>query len=166
MLMRVLFSALIFFFICLPAILLSIAAVPVMLLCGWDGRSTIFGNKKWGKGNEHPSHGTKGFWQEFNWLVFRNPVNNLHSFALAVPMKPYYLKGDGTIGDKTHGGFYRVRMGWHLDDIKTWEYYWIYPYSKKLCIRARIGWKINGNSREALAPFVFTFNPVKPYRGM
>ena len=52
-------------------------AVPILLLTKWDGRTTWWGNSKWGRGTDHFEHATKGFWQELVWLTYRNPINNL-----------------------------------------------------------------------------------------
>jgi hypothetical protein len=135
---------------------ISMPVVALLLLTGWDGKSTIFGNAKWGRGNNHYAYPTKNYWQEFLWLVWRNPVNNLMTKTLSVTKAPYSLIGDGGIGDKTRGGLYRALMG------SAWEYYWIKPYGKR-CIRARIGWKIHNADRPAA--FVFVINPWKEYLG-
>lgn len=130
-----------------------------MLLTRWDGRTTIFGNSKHGRGNEHYAHATKGYWQELSWLCFRNPVNNLCAKTLAASFSPYIVEGDETVGDKTHGGSYAIRMGW------AWEYYCVIPYGKR-CFRARIGWKISGKKPGDLCEFVFVINPWKSYSGL
>lgn len=155
--MKILASLLIYLLI-FPLIILSIPIVSTLLLTSWTGRTTIFGNEKWGRANNHPVHPTTGYWQEFAWLVWRNPVNNLMAITLAVKQKPYILVGDSGIGEKYRGGFYRIYMG------KFWEYYWIKPYGKR-CIRARIGWKINGKSLNERCEFVFTITPWKEYLG-
>lgn len=156
-------SALIFFGICVPAILISVPVVAVLLLTAWDGRTTIFGNEKWGRANDHFAYPTKTYWEEFNWLVLRNPVNNLHSKYLAITQGFYKLDGDSEIGDKKKGGFYAIRMG------RFWEYYWIKPYTvfgSRHCIRVRVGWKIHGNTVGNDSSFVFAVNPWKTYLGV
>ncbi len=149
-----------FALVCLPCIALSVPAVALLLLTEWDGRSTVFGNAKWGRGNDHHSFPTQGYRQEFLWLVWRNPVNNLLSFALGAPMRPYTLAGDPGIGDKQRGGSYRVTMG------RYFEYYCVVPYHLfgPRCLRVRFGWKIL-RCEDAEAPFVFAVNPWKPYSG-
>lgn len=160
--LHILFSVALFLFIQLPLMLVSVPVVALNLIDGWDGRDTIFGNDKWGKGELNPAYMKSGYWAAFVWLVWRNPVNNLLSFTLAAPMQPYHLKyGNPNIGDKIHGGWYFVRMGFF------WEYYIIFPYmflGKKYCIRIRIGWKILANPSNR-APFVLVFNPCKKYLG-
>lgn len=162
--LRIALSLLIFTFICVPAIIISIPVVGGLLLTSWDGRSTIFGNSKWGRGNNHFSHPTTGFWSEFSWLVWRNPVNNLHFNYLSVDALPYVISGDDNIGDKIAGGFYEALR---LRRPRVWEYYWIKSYTLfgyKRCIRVRIGWKIHKCMYDKAA-FVFAINPLKPYSG-
>ena len=146
--------------VCGPAIVLSAPAVAVLLLTPWDGRSTVFGNAKWGRGSDHYAHATGGYWAEFNWLVLRNPVNNLLSLTLGAPMRPYTVAGDPGVGDKQRGGCYRVTMG------PFFEYYLVAPYSLfgRRCLRVRFGWKLLG-CETPKAPFVFAANPWKPYSG-
>lgn len=153
------------FLLCIPAMVASIPVVSILLLTSWDGRSTIFGNAKWGRGNTHPSpdNRTIGYWQEWKWLVWQNPVNNLMAITLAISGKTYVVSGDEGIGDKLKPGFYAIRMGW------AWEYYWIKPYKilgKRRCIRVRLGWKIYGTSRGDLCPYVWAINPFKEYSGV
>ena len=157
---RVAISAIIFL-ACLPIMILSVPVVAILLLTSWDGRTTIFGNAKWGRATDHfayPTHGN--YWEEFNWLVLRNPVNNLQAMTLAVrnSMPVFYDGPSYDIGDHIRGGFYIMTMRW------AWEIYAIIPYGKR-CIRARIGWKIY-NDDDALAAFVFAVNPWKTYTGV
>lgn len=158
---RLFLSFLVFTVICLPCIIVSIPVVAYLLHTPWDGLTTIFGNAKWGRGTAHPTYKAVGFWQEFIWLVWRNPVNNLMAIYLGVAHKPsYWLEGKPDIGDKIAAGFYQARMGW------AWEYYWIKPYTvfgSKRCVRVRIGWKIYNNPGRA--SYVFAINPWKVYLG-
>lgn len=155
-----LISLTLFIVIIVPAILVSNIVVPIMLFTKWDGKTTIFGNAKWGRANNHFAYATKGYWQEFNWLVLRNPVNNLVGRTLAVTRRAAHVIGNPNIGDKIAGGFYRVTMG------KYWEYYWIKPYNLfgRRCIRVRIGWKIYNS--DTPSAFVFAINPFKAYIGI
>ncbi len=155
---KVLATFLIWLLVSLPCSVISVPVVAILLLTSWDGRSTIFGNKKWGRATNHFAFPTEGkYWKEFNWLVLRNPVNNL-SEVLGAPMQAYTVVGDPGIGDKTRGGFYSITMG------KYWEYYWIKPYGSR-CIRVRIGWKINQNDTP-VAYWCFVVSPFKTYRGV
>lgn len=143
------------------AAIIGVPVVAVMLLTKWNGRTTLWGNEKWGRGTNHFDFPTKGWWQEFVWLALRNPANNLATIGFSIPQRPFTLEGKADIGDKKAPGFYKItsRFGW--------EYYWIKPYNvfkSRRCIRIRIGWKINGNT-EFTAPFVFVVHPWKKYRG-
>jgi hypothetical protein len=160
MILRVFISFLVFLTVCSPMVLLSVPVVAWLLCTDWDGRTTIFGNAKWGRATDHFAYPTEGkFWKEFLWLVYRNPVNNLLTKTLAYDWKvseEVVLNGDLQIGDKVKGGFYSCFVG------KFWEYYWIKPYGSR-CIRARIGWKLYNSDHPAA--FVFAFNPWKQYLG-
>jgi hypothetical protein len=154
-------SALIWLFVCLPLIIISVPVVAVMLLTKWSGYTTLFGNEKWGRGHDHFEFATKTYWQEFNWLVLRNPVNNLHSQFLSVAQSLYRLEGNYPIGDKVAGGRYFIKMN------SAWEFYYIKPYTvfgSHRCVRLRAGWKIESNDKPR-ASFVFAINPVKSYQG-
>jgi hypothetical protein len=141
---------------------LSAPLVAVLLLTSWDGRTTIFGNAKWGKGEANGAYLKSGYFAAWNWLVIRNPVNNLMSGFLSVKQAGYIIDGNRSIGEKVRGGSYWCFMG------NVWEYYSITPYNffGRRCIRIRIGWKINGNDVAELAPYVFAFNPIKQYSGI
>lgn len=161
---KVLISFLIWIFICVPVILISPFIVGVLLLTKWDGRSTIFGNRRHGRGNNHFSFPTKGYFQEFNWLVLRNPVSNLCFETLAVKQKSYDIEcfPRCDIGDKNYPGYYIAQMGlfWEFHYIKTYN---IFGFRK--CVRLRAGWRIKDNDKE-LSSFTFQFNPIKTYRGV
>lgn len=161
MLYRILISTAIFLFVCVPCILLSVPVVACLLRTDWDGRTTIFGNAKWGRANNHPINPTQGYWQEFKWLVWRNPVNNLFCKILAIRNDDdvYTISGDPDIDNDSRAGFYVARQRW------AWEYYWIKPYGDRTrCLRARIGWKIHLGDDPAA--FVFAINPWKKYSGV
>lgn len=63
-------------------IFVSAFAVPVMLLRGWEGYTTWFGNYKYGRyGNKvAPS---KNFFDEWVFLVLRNPISNFGKLTLS-----------------------------------------------------------------------------------
>lgn len=68
----------------------SLFAVPFMLLTKWGGRSTWFGNFKYGRGDTHykaPSNGE--YWKQYRFLCIRNPVSNFGKLVLAVDDKPW-----------------------------------------------------------------------------
>ncbi len=156
MIIRILISLLIALVIILPAFVISWPIVAILLLTKWDGKTTMFGNTKWGRANDHPINPTKGYWQEWKWLCIRNPVNNLMTKYLSAPTKDVFVKGSTSIGNHLAGGFYQAKMG------IFWEYYLIYPYGKR-CIRVRIGWKIMNSDKPAA--YCFVVNPVMSYSG-
>lgn len=151
----------VFMGVTLPVYLVSFVVVPLMLLTKWKGYTTVFGNAKWGRGNAHPTNPTKSYCQELNWLVIRNPVNNLLTKYLAVGVpEGYRLKGDPNIGDKIKGGYY------YATSTDAWEYYRVKPYNLlgRRCIRIRLGWKmVNSDSPAA---WVLVINPFKKYLGV
>lgn len=70
--------------------LISLFIVPFMLLTKWDGRTTWFGNFKYGRGDTHykaPSEGK--YWKQYRFLCIRNPVSNFGKHQLAVDDKPW-----------------------------------------------------------------------------
>ena len=68
----------------LPVVLLSIVVVPIMLYCGWEGYTTPFGNKNYGRhGNSHLEP-PETLWKSYVFLVFRNPVSNWGKDYLSV----------------------------------------------------------------------------------
>lgn len=134
-------------------------AVPILLLTKWDGRSTWWGNSKWGRGTTNPAHSIQGYWQEFVWLTYRNPINNLlNSFGKPAP-ESYVLTGNPNTGDQTEGGAYAI-----IAD-GMWEFYYVRPYLKKYCVRIRLGWKIHGKQPGELCPMVFVIRPIQNYYG-
>lgn len=66
-------------------VLISFPVVAIMLLTRWDGRSTWFGNFKYGRGNYHYSAPSRGiYWRQWVFLCVRNPVSNFGKFQLSV----------------------------------------------------------------------------------
>lgn len=89
-------------------VIASLFAVPVMLKTKWDGKSTIFGNFKYGRGDSHykaPSNGE--YWKQLRFLVVRNPVSNFGTHQLAVDDEPWVWLYD----QKIIGRFY-WKYGW------------------------------------------------------
>lgn len=163
MIRHIFFTLCIFISLIIPAMIVSIPVVAILLGSGWNGRTTIFGNAKWGKGELNPSWMKSGFWAAFIWLMWRNPVDNLCARVLALRLRNYTHSGDAAVGDKIAGGFYAIKMGW------AWEYYWVKPYTvfgSRRCVRVRLGWKIYQAAAEYFCPYVCAFNPWKPYSGL
>lgn len=89
--MHFLASSLIFFLAQLPVMFASLFVVPLMLQSKkWDGKTTWFGNFKYGRGDTHykaPSNGE--YWKQYRFLCIRNPVSNFGKLVLAVDDKPW-----------------------------------------------------------------------------
>lgn len=103
-----LISSLIFFLIQLPMILVSYVVVPFMLLTNWDGKTTWFGNFKYGRGDTHykaPSNGK--FWLQWKFLCVRNPVSNFGKKVISVKDRPWVWLRD----TRLFGGWY-WKYGW------------------------------------------------------
>lgn len=145
--------------LCLPALIVSYPIVALLLLTDWNGKTTIFGNSKWGKGDTNPAYLKSGYKAAFLWLAYRNPINNLLYSLSVKKTNNCIVKGDLGIGDQTYGGWYLIRMG------KAWEFYYVKPYLRKWCIRIRLGWKINEKPEGADCPLVFVLRPIMNYKG-
>lgn len=122
-------STLIFVFAQLPIILLSFIVVPLMLLTKWDGRTTWFGNFKYGRGDAHykaPSEGK--YWKQYSFLCIRNPVSNFGKLVLAVDDKPWVWLEDRRIA----GRFY-FKYGWKTPsgEMPTKRTFVFRPYFNK-----------------------------------
>ena len=108
--MKFLASTLIWFVAFLPILLLSFFIVPFMLLTKWDGKTTVFGNHKYGRGDTHykaPSNGE--YWKQARFLVIRNPVSNFGKQVLSVKNKPWVWLEDKQVFKSFHW-----KYGWKL----------------------------------------------------
>lgn len=108
--MKFLASTAIFLFAQLPVMLASFVIVPCLLLTKWDGKTTWFGNFKYGRGDTHykaPSNGE--FWKQYRFLCIRNPVSNFGKQVLAVADKPWVWLYDVQIYKAL-----RIKFGWKL----------------------------------------------------
>jgi hypothetical protein len=66
-------------------VLLSFAVVPIMCLTNWDGKTTWFGNFKYGRGDTHYKAPSRGiYWKQVQFLCIRNPVSNYGKKVLSV----------------------------------------------------------------------------------
>lgn len=140
--------------------------VPILLLTRWNGRTTWFGNSKHGKGHDHFEQGRKGFWPEFVWLTYRNPINNLlNHFGKPAP-DSYVLTGNPNTSDNKGGetGAYAI-----ITDT-IWEFFYVKPYKipfmNPRCVRIRLGWKIHEKLPGELCPMVMAVNPIQNYYGV
>lgn len=95
-------SSLIFFLVQLPMILISFPVVAIMLLTKWDGKTTWFGNFKYGRGDTHykaPSNGV--YLRQWKFLCVRNPVSNFGKKIISVKETRSWawLRDDHIAGD-------------------------------------------------------------------
>lgn len=138
---------------------LSTFAVPVMLWRGWEGYTGWFGNRRYGRyGNA--AYPTNNRWQEWLFLVVRNPISNFGKEVLAVTVrKTVRMAGNPTITDGVPGitGWYYARSGW------AWEVRAVYKTFPGRCFEGRWGWKIPGKDLGESATFVCRANPFKKF---
>ena len=83
--MKFLVSTAIFMFAWLPMFIIGLPVTFVLLLTSWDGTTTWFGNRKYGRGDTHykaPSEGK--YWKQVRFLCIRNPVSNFGKEVLSV----------------------------------------------------------------------------------
>ena len=118
--MKFITSSLIFFFLQLPMIVVSLPVVATMLLTKWDGTTTWFGNFKYGRGDTHyaaPSNGV--LWKQWYFLCVRNPVSNFGKRVLAVDDASWVWLVDKQIYGKFHW-----KYGWKnvVDGKRTFVY--------------------------------------------
>lgn len=100
--MRFLASTLIFFLAQIPVMLASFLVVPFMLTTRWDGKTTWFGNFKWGRGETHYSFPATTFWRQWWFLCIRNPASNFGKQVLAVKDAPWIWLHDVNIIGNFH----------------------------------------------------------------
>ncbi|MHB8981453.1 hypothetical protein [Thiobacillus sp.] len=101
--MKFLASTLIWFGVFLPMVLISFPVVAAMLLTKWDGKTTWFGNWKYGRGDTHykaPSEGI--FWKQWRFLCIRNPASNFGKRVLSVKDAKWVWLHDRRIVGRFH----------------------------------------------------------------
>lgn len=106
--MKFLISSFIWWTLELPMTILSLPIVYILLLTNWEGKTTWFGNYKYGrKGNMHmPPNPT--LFDEWRFLAIRNPVSNFGTQILSI--KP----------NRT--------WGWLIDQHLFGKWYWLYGW--------------------------------------
>lgn len=159
MITRLFLSYALWFLTYIPLICVSAIAVPVMLHTGWDGRSTWFGNRKYGRfGNkEYP---TKTRWQEWLFLVIRNPISNFGKEVMSHTVAALVIvEGNPKITDGSPGitGSYYARSGW------AWEIRMVYRTFPGRCFEGRWGWKLLDKRVGDECTFVCRANPFKKF---
>lgn len=127
--MRFIASSLIFFLLQLPVILASFVIVPFMLLTKWDGKTTWFGNFKYGRGDTHykaPSNWE--YWKQLRFLVIRNPVSNFGKKVLSVKVAPWVWLYDEPIYKSFHWKYGWKNPSGELPELRGFVYR---PWRKK-----------------------------------
>lgn len=157
--LRILLTFLIWFLTYIPLIVVSAFVVPVMLMKGWEGYTTWFGNRKYGRfGNK--AYWTESRFQEWLFLVIRNPISNFGKETMSVTLtQPVIGIGDPEITDGKPGitGYYYARSGW------KWEVRMVYKTFPGRCFEGRWGWKMLGKQQGDKCTFVCRENPFKKY---
>ena len=116
---KFLLSWVIWSFVFFPTAIAGGVLVAVLLPTNWDGKSLFCGNALYprGIGNGHmPSNPT--LWQQYEFLVFRNPVSNFGKFVLSV-------RGDRSwawLEEKPLFGDWWLKYGWKPVDFRTGGY--------------------------------------------
>lgn len=103
--------------------LISLFIVPCILLTKWDGRTTWFGNFKYGRGDTHyeaPSNGE--YWKQYRFLCWRNPVSNFGKFQLAVDDKPWVWLEDMQVYKSLHWMYGWKLPSGEMPDKRTYVY--------------------------------------------
>ena len=127
-------SSLIWFCLFLPMVLLSFLVVPALCLTQWEGKTTWFGNFKYGRGDTHykaPSEGK--YWKQVRFLCIRNPVSNFGKQVLSLPDSlgwPLSVLGGPWLIDQHVVGTFYWMYGWKnpVDGMRTFVYR---PWFKK-----------------------------------
>jgi len=97
----------------LGMVLLSFLVVPFMCLTKWNGKTTWFGNFKYGRGDDHykaPSAGV--YWKQVRFLCIRNPVSNFGKQVLSVK----------------EGSLNAIGGAWLNDHLVVDRLYWMYGW--------------------------------------
>lgn len=131
MIFKFILSSFIWFGLFLPMVLLSFIITPIMCLTKWDGKTTWFGNFKYGRGDTHykaPSEGK--YWKQVRFLCIRNPVSNFGKRVLSVQERPVNALGFPWLYDQHVVGTFYWMYGWKnpVDNLRTFVYR---PWFKK-----------------------------------
>lgn len=142
----------------IPMIIIGWVVIPFMLLTEWDGKSTAWGNRKYGRTGS-AAMPCNGFWCAYYSLAFRNPVSNYGKETLAIkPVGVVTITGNKNITDGKpgiEGAYFAHDESWH------WEHRVVRRTFPGRCFEGRWGWKLNGGT--GLATFVCRANPFKKF---
>ena len=103
--------------------LVSLIVVPFMLRSKkWDGRTTWFGNFKWGRGEEHYNYPATTRWRQWVFLCIRNPVSNFGKQVLAVKDAPWVWLYDVQIYKRFHWKYGWKTPSGEMPGVRTFVY--------------------------------------------
>lgn len=121
--MQFVFSSLIFFCLQLPLIVASFIIVPFMLLTKWEGKTTWFGNFKYGRGDTHYKFPATGiFWRQWWFLCVRNPVSNFGKKVLSVKDADWVWLYDKQIFKSFHWKYGWKNPNSENDNLRSFVY--------------------------------------------
>lgn len=108
--------------------------------------------------------GLRGYLNRALWM-WRNPLYGFAKCAKADYEGSYILsiKGNSAISDKYGvAGWMHASLRNKGGRMKAFEWYSVTPWSKKRCLRIRLGWKIKTDKMQARgwSRLVFTCNPL------
>lgn len=169
MILRIFISFLIKLFYDLPLMLLGLILIPIGLLFEQDNHMPklfwLWDNAKYGVNGGGFWRRTNGentsFWAKYKWLALRNPTYNSSKYLIShVSTGIQSVIGNPKVSRDGDEGWYFARDGF------AWEYQYINAYQLfgSRCIKLRAGWKILNRQAGELCQFVFSFNPVIPYK--
>lgn len=120
--MKFVASSAIWLILWLPAWIVSIFVVPFMLRSKWDGKTTWFGNFKWGRGEEHYNYPAKTRWRQWVFLCIRNPISNFGKQVLAVKEADWVWLHDQQIYKRFHWKYGWKTPSGELPGVRTFVY--------------------------------------------
>lgn len=104
----------IWLFLWLPMVVISMPVVAVLLLTNWDGRTTWFGNFLYGRAGNHHMPPNPTLFEQWQFLVIRNPVSNFGKFVLSTsPKSPLVWLIDSHVGGRLY-----LLFGWKNPDSR------------------------------------------------
>lgn len=154
----------------LPLMLIGLVMVAIGLQFEKNNRMPLlfwlWDNSKYGVNGGDFWQRTNGentsFLAKYQWLALRNPCYNSSKYLIGFKSSglPDSLIGNGNVSRDGDEGWYWARDRW------AWEFHYIKAYSffGSRCIKFRAGWKLLGRITGEPCQFVFSFNPVIPYR--
>ena len=140
-------------------VFISAFVVAYRLQTDWDGKDSLFGNRKYGRlGNG--AYPCTNKWESWNFLVVRNPISNFGKETMSYTVKgPVSGFGDPFITDGAPGitGRYYARSG------HAWEVRMVYKTFPGRCFEGRWGWKLLNRKPGDECTFVCRANPLKKF---